>query len=117
MSEREDCEFHADPRVRGGLARRCKACVNSAAREVRAARKSGQAQAPMDAQTHSQLPPDWRVAGTAFQVTRMYARSYDGDWWRVSGTRLRPVFADEVSMRVLPMGRARVERIVGSDQQ
>lgn len=116
MSEREEHEFHADPRVRGGLARRCKACTNKATRAQRAARRSGQAQAPEDAAVHAQIPPDWRIAGTAFQVAAGYARSYDGDWWRVSGTRLLPVYADDVSGRVMPRGREMVERIVRSEQ-
>lgn len=112
MSEREDHEFHADPRVRGGLARRCKACVNRSLRELRAARKTGQVQSTTDALVHLTVPPDWRIAGTAFRVAAGYARSFDGDWWRVSGTKLRPVYADDVQAWALAMGRNEVEQIV-----
>ena len=112
MSEREDHEFHADPRMRGGLARRCKACTNKATREMRTARKTGQVQAPMRPEVHATIPSDWRIAGTAFGLGNGYARSYDGDWWRVSGEKLLPVYADDVKAGVLATGESEIKRIL-----
>lgn len=107
MSEREEREFHADARARDGLQRRCKAC-----RASKDKGKHPQKQATDSVEMLQAVPPDWRIAGTAFRVTAGYARSFDGDWWQVSGTKLKPVYADDVQAWALPMGRAEVERIL-----
>lgn len=107
MSEREEREFHLDARARDGLQRRCKRC-----RASKDKGKHPQKQTADSVEMLQTVPPDWRVAGTAFRVSAGYARSCDGDWWRVSGTRLRPVYADDVARSALPMGRAEVKRIL-----
>ena len=58
------------------------------------------------------VPPDWRVAGTAFRVSAGFARSFDGDWWRVSGEKLLPVYADDVRAQVLATGASEIKRIL-----
>ena len=105
MSEREEHEFHADARARDGLQRRCKACRQS--------KDKGKTQTQIaETQLHATVPPDWRVAGTAFGLGNGYARSYDGDWWRVSGTRLLPVYADDVRMHVMARGASEIRRVL-----
>lgn len=109
MSERENSEFHADARARDGLQRRCKACRQS--------KDKGKTQRQIaETQLHATFPPDWRIAGTAFGLGNGYARSFDGDWWRVSGTRLLPVYADDVRGDVLAMGKSEIRRILGEQQ-
>ena len=112
MSEREESEFHADPRMRDGRARKCKACANKKMRALRAARKTGQIQSRTKPQLYSTVPPDWRVSGLAFPIAAGYARSYDGDWWRVLGTELKPVYADDVRMHVMARGASEIKRIL-----
>jgi len=105
MSERERSEFHADARARDGLQRRCKAC--------RAAKDKGRTQTQIaETQLHATIPPDWRIAGTAFGLAGGYARSYDGDWWRVRGESLVPVYADDVVACVLATGASEINRIL-----
>ena len=105
MSERENHEFHADARARDGLQRRCKACRQS--------KDKGKAQRQVaETQLHATIPPDWRIAGTAFGIAAGYARSFDGDWWRVCGTELKPVYADDVRASVLAMGKSEIRRIL-----
>lgn len=76
-------------------------------------RQPRQGQKPsLPAALFAEVPSDYRVSGLAFQLPRKYARSADGDWYRVVGARLRPVMADEVDMYVLEKGREFVAQIL-----
>ena len=59
------------------------------------------------------IPSDYRISGLAFQIAPGYARSADGDWYRVQGRRwMKPVMADEVDAETLRKGRERVAEIL-----
>lgn len=76
-------------------------------------RQPRQGQKPsLPAALFAEVPSDYRVSGLAFQMPRRYARSADGDWYKVVGARLRPVMADEVDEEVLMRGREYVAQIL-----
>lgn len=60
----------------------------------------------------AEVPSDYKVSGLAFQLPRRYARSADGDWYRVVGARLKPLMADDVDEEVLARGREYVAQIL-----
>lgn len=107
MSEREDHEFYADSRVRGGLARRCKQCSKIKV-------KRAQRQDIKGVEVTSAVPSDYRISGFAFQVAGTFARNVDGDWFRIVGNRLTALYADNVSRGVLARAPSEIERILRS---
>ena len=109
MSEREDHEFWPEKRVKSGRARVCKWCASGV--------KAGpQSQPVADAEVRTTIPADYRVSGLAFAMPGGYARNVDGDWWRVQGDKLRPIWADDVRARVLAVGKSEINRILGEQR-
>ncbi len=76
-----------------------------------------QRQQVREVQVYTRVPRDYRISGLAFRIpgtptSGRYARSVDGDWYRVRGNDLRPVWADQVDEWIVAIGAATVERIV-----
>lgn len=76
-----------------------------------------QRQQVREVQVYTRVPKDYRVSGLAFRIpgtsrTGRYARSIDGDWYRIRGNDLRPAWVDQVDEQIVAMGAITVERIV-----
>jgi len=59
-----------------------------------------------------EVPSDWRVSGLAFAVDPRFARSADGDWYRIGNKSMALIDADVVDADVLAKGRDRVAEIL-----